>query len=91
MADFEKKQPMLDRRHFVGGALATSALAALAGCTGGNGGTTAGSGSAAAEAPTVGENYMSYYLSEPAFIDPYNGQENQGMAVIAACFNGLVT
>lgn len=91
MADFEKKQPMLDRRHFVGGALATSALAALAGCTGGNGGTTAGSGSAAAEAPTVGENYMSYYLSEPAFIDPYNGQENQGMSVIAACFNGLVT
>ena len=44
MADFEKKQPVLDRRHFVGGALAASALAALAGCT--KGGTTTG-GSAA--------------------------------------------
>ena len=47
MADFEKKQPVLDRRHFVGGALAASALAALAGCT--KGGTTTGgsTGSAA--------------------------------------------
>ena len=90
MADFEKKQPMLDRRHFVGGALATSALAALAGCTN-NGGGAAGSGSASVAAPTVGENYMTFYLNEPAYIDPYNGQENQGMAVIYACFDGLLT
>ncbi len=90
MADFNFKQPVLGRRQFVGGALATSALAALAGCTGGQSGT-AGSGSAAVEAPTVGENYMSFYLSEPAYIDPYNGQENQGMAVIHACFDSLLT
>ena len=83
----------LNRRQFVGGALAASALAALAGCTSNNGGTANGSaaGSAAVEAPTVGEGYLSYYLSEPAYIDPYNGQENQGMAVIHACFDSLLT
>lgn len=81
----------LNRRQFVGSALAASALAALAGCTS-NGGTTAGSaGSASAAAPEVGENYISFYLSEPAYIDPYNAQENQGTAVVRATFDGLVT
>ncbi|MBM6682301.1 ABC transporter substrate-binding protein [Collinsella intestinalis] len=81
----------LNRRQFVGSALAASALAALAGCTS-NGGTTAGSaGSAPAAAPEVGENYISFYLSEPAYIDPYNAQENQGTAVVRATFDGLVT
>ena len=80
----------MNRRQFVGSALAASALAALAGCTN-NGGGTGSTGSASAAAPTVGENYMTYYLSEPAYIDPYNAQENQGTAVVRACFDGLVT
>lgn len=84
MADFN-----MNRRQFVGSALAASALAALAGCTNNGGGT--GSGSASAAAPTVGDNYMNFYLSEPAYIDPYNAQENQGTAVVRACFDGLVT
>lgn len=83
-----KTQPMLNRRHFVGGALATSALAALAGCTG----TTQSAGSSSSTgASGAGEGYMNFYLSEPAYIDPYNGQENQGIAVISAIFDGLLT
>lgn len=88
MAEFLNK-PM-GRRTFVGSALAASALAALAGCSGGNG-ESSGSGDSGAAAPSVGENYMSFYLSEPAYIDPYNGQENQGMAVIHTCFDSLLT
>ena len=75
------------RRNFVKGGLAAGALTALAAC-GGNGGETTEGGEGAA--PAVTENYFSYYLSEPAYIDPYNGQENQGMAVIFACFDGLL-
>lgn len=71
------------RRNFVKGGLAASALAALAGC-GGN----AGSGD---NTEVSGENYFNYYLSEPAYIDPYNAQENQGTTVVRACFDGLVT
>lgn len=75
------------RRNFVKGGLAAGALTALAAC-GGNGGETTEGGEGAT--PAVTENYFSYYLSEPAYIDPYNGQENQGMAVIFACFDGLL-
>lgn len=78
----------ITRRNFVKGGLAAGALTALAACGGNNGGdTTEGDDSAA---PAVTENYFNYYLSEPAYIDPYNGQENQGMAVIFACFDGLL-
>lgn len=85
MADFN-----MNRRQFVGSALAASALAALAGCT--NSGTGTGStGSASVAAPSVGETYMTFYLSEPAYIDPYNAQENQGTAVVRSTFDGLVT
>ena len=76
----------ITRRNFVKGGLAAGALATLAAC-GGNGGAEGGE---TVEAPQVGENYFSYYLSEPAYIDPYNGQENQGMAVIFAAFDGLL-
>lgn len=90
MADLKINQPTLGRRQFVGGALAASALAALAGCS--NGGGQASTGSAAASgAPSVGDDYISFYLSEPAYIDPYNAQENQGTAVVRATFDGLVT
>ena len=90
MADSKFHQPVMGRRAFVGGALATSALAALAGCTG-NKGAAAGSGSAAASDVKLTDNTFSYYLSEPAFIDPYNAQENQGTAVVFSCFDGLLT
>ena len=90
MADSKFHQPVMGRRAFVGGALATSALAALAGCTGKKG-AAAGSGSAAASDIKLTDNTFSYYLSEPAFIDPYNAQENQGTAVVYACFDGLLT
>lgn len=83
MADIKFNQPVMGRRAFVGGALATSALAALAGCGGGSG---EGEG-----APAGGDNVMSFYLSEPAYIDPYNAQENQGTAVVRAMFDGLMT
>ncbi len=78
-------QPVVGRRQFVGGALAASALTALAGCGGGK--APAGSAPAAAS----DDNVMSFYLSEPAYIDPYNAQENQGTAVARAMFDGLMT
>lgn len=86
MADTKFTQPVMGRRTFVGGALATGALAALAGC--GGGGDTEGSGTTAAPA---GDNVMGFYLSEPAYIDPYNAQENQGTAIARAMFDGLMT
>ena len=88
MADFEKKQPVLDRRHFVGGALAASALAALAGCT--KGGTTAGStaGSAAAAEGAQGGT-LRYYINNPVCIEPYNLQEDQGTQVGFQLFDSL--
>lgn len=84
MADM-KKQPMLDRRHFVGGALATSALAALAGC-GQKGGGTAG-GSAATGGTTGGT--LRYYINNPTSIDPYNLMEDQGTQVGFQLFDSL--
>ena len=84
MADFEKKQPVLDRRHFVGGALAASALAALAGCT--KGGTTTG-GSAATGGAQGGT--LRYYINNPVCIEPYNLQEDQGTQVGFQLFDSL--
>lgn len=86
MADM-KKQPMLDRRHFVGGALATSALAALAGCGQKGGGTTGGSGNAAAGGTTGGT--LRYYINNPTSIDPYNLMEDQGTQVGFQLFDSL--
>jgi len=42
-----------------------------------------------ATAPVAGGR-MSFYISEPAFIDPYNGQESEGMQVINMLYDGLV-
>lgn len=81
MATPKFTQPVVGRRTFIGGTLAASALAALAGCGGGKGGSSAGGG----------DNVLSFYLSEPAYIDPYNAQENQGTAIARACFDGLMT
>lgn len=79
---------VMDRRGFIGGTLAASALAALAGCSG----QTSDTGSAdAGSASSGGENVMSVYSSEPAYIDPYNAMEVQGTMVVYACFDTLVT
>jgi len=34
---------------------------------------------------------MSFYIGEPAYIDPYNGQETEGVQVIQAVFDSLTT
>ena len=69
----------MSRRAFVGGALAAGAMSVLPAC-----GSSDSSSSSS-------ENTLSYYLSEPAYIDPYNGQENQGNTIIHAVFDGLLT
>ena len=86
MADM-KKQPMLDRRHFVGGALAASTLAVLAGCGQKGGAPAGGSGSAAAGGATGGT--LRYYINNPVSIDPYNLMEDQGTQVGFQLFDSL--
>ena len=81
--DFFNKAVM-DRRAFIGGTLAAGAMTTLAACGG-----KAASGSGASDVKLT-ENTLSFYLSEPAYIDPYNGQENQGNTVIYACFDALL-
>lgn len=34
---------------------------------------------------------LNYYLNEPAYIDPYNAQESEGVQVVQAVFDSLVT
>ena len=75
----------ITRRQFTGGALAASALAALAGCSSGGGDT--GSATVASAEGAV----LCCYLSEPAYIDPNNAQETQGSLVVHALFDPLVT
>ncbi len=87
MADFEKKQPVLDRRHFVGGALAASALAALAGCT--KGGTTTGGSTGSAATGGAQGGTLRYYINNPVCIEPYNLQEDQGTQVGFQLFDSL--
>ncbi|AEB07351.1 extracellular solute-binding protein family 5 [Coriobacterium glomerans PW2] len=86
MADFKVRQPIVGRRQFIGGTLAASALAALAACSpaGKGSGSTDGGGSSAS-------NKISYFLSDPKAIDPYNLQEDQGTQVGHCLFDPLVT
>jgi len=42
-----------------------------------------------AEKPTKG-GVFTYYIDEPAFIDPYNAQETEGVQIVANTFDGLV-
>ena len=84
MAEFLNKP--VARRTFVGGALATGVLAALAGC-GQKGGTdTAGSTSAGGSA-TGGT--LRYYINNPVCIEPFNLQEDQGTQVGFQLFDSL--
>ncbi|WP_293825843.1 ABC transporter substrate-binding protein [uncultured Parolsenella sp.] len=78
-------QPTMNRRTFVKGGLAASAMAALAACGKKGGDTSAASGSAA-ESGT-----LSYYINNPSAIDPYDLEEDQGMMVGYQLFDALTT
>ena len=83
MADIVNK-PM-GRRTFVGGALATGALAVLAGCGQKGGDTPAGSTSGGSA--TGGT--LRYYINNPVCIEPFNLQEDQGTQVGFQLFDSL--
>ena len=68
------------------GVVLVGVLVAAAGCGGGTTGTT----NAAGEKPVTGGT-INYFIVEPAFIDPVNGQESEGIQVINAVFDTLVT
>lgn len=78
-------QPTMNRRTFVKGGLAASAMAALAACGKKGGDTSAASGSAA-EGGT-----LNYYINNPSAIDPYDLEEDQGMMVGYQLFDALTT
>ncbi|MDO4806187.1 MAG: ABC transporter substrate-binding protein [Coriobacteriales bacterium] len=71
----------MNRRTFLGGSLAASALAALSAC-GGNSGSEGGSGTAAA-------SVIKFYINNPVAIDPYNTQESEGTQVEHVLFDAL--
>ena len=78
-------QPTMNRRTFVKGGLAASAMAALAAC-GKKGGDTSTASGSAAEGGT-----LNYYINNPSAIDPYDLEEDQGMMVGYQLFNALTT
>ena len=86
MAGSNFDQPMMGRRAFIGGAMAASALAALAAC-GKKGGEASGSASSGSTSSSGGT--LRYYINNPVSIDPYNGQETEGVRVIYQLFDSL--
>ncbi|MBM6756479.1 ABC transporter substrate-binding protein [Collinsella tanakaei] len=84
MAEFLNKP--VGRRTFVGGALATGVLAALAGC-GQKGGNTTATGSGEGGSATGGT--LRYYINNPVCIEPFNLQEDQGTQVGFQLFDSL--
>ena len=81
MADLKKEfhQPVMGRRAFIGGTLAASSLAVLAGCGKKGGGSDA-----------KGGTVLTYGLNNPVCIDPYNVQEDQGTTVEFQLFDTLM-
>lgn len=79
-------QPTMNRRTFVKGGLAASAMAALAACGKKGGDTTTAASGSAAEGGT-----LSYYINNPSAIDPYDLEEDQGMMVGYQLFDALTT
>ena len=93
----------LSRRAFIGGALATGAALALAGC--GEKQTSAPAASSdelsatpqsETETPAANPNSgpveggtFNFYINNPVSIDPYNVQEDQGMEVTRCLFDAL--
>ena len=72
---------MMGRRTFVAGGLATSALAALAGCGKKSDSSAGGSGTKGAT--------LKFYINDPVAIDPYNTQESEGTQVEHILFDAL--
>ena len=66
----------VSRRQFAAGTLAASALATLAGCSGGTGAGSAPSGSSSSD------KVFRCYLSEPAYIDPNKCKECGGEGIV---------
>ena len=77
---------MMNRRTFVEGSLAASALAALAGCGKKDTGT---SGAAGGEGEAAGGGILKFYINNPVAIDPYNTQESEGTQVEHILFDAL--
>ena len=73
----------MNRRTFVKGSLAASAMAALAACG------KKGSAPAASVEATGGT--LNYYINNPVAIDPYDLEEDQGMQVGYQLFDALTT
>ena len=75
------------RRGFLGSIAGLGMMSLLAGCSG-NTDTDAGS----AATGTSGETgTLTYYISNPTAIDPYNCQETMGSQVVSQLFDGLTT
>lgn len=70
----------IDRRAFVVGGLAASALTTLSGCL----------RKSDSELAAIGK-VLKCYISNPVAIDPYNTQETQGTQVVQALFDSLTT
>lgn len=77
----------MSRRTFIKGGLAAGALTALGACSGG--GSSSSTGSEGGSEVTPEGNMISYFLTNPACIEPYNCQENQGTAVESQLFDSL--
>ena len=77
--------PAMNRRTFIGGALATGAMLAMAG----RGATAALADEATANAVQGGD--LKYYLTNPVGIEPFSAEENQGVSVIYNTFDPLCT
>ena len=75
---------LMGRRAFVGGSLAASTLALLAACgkkdEGGASGSAGGSGTGGT---------LSFYVTNPVSIDPYNCQETHGAQICHQLFDSL--
>ena len=65
-----------------------TALVAVAGCTPSTPASSGGSSTTTADQPVKGGT-LSFYVGEPAYIDPYNTQESEGTQVEAALFDSL--
>ena len=65
-----------------------AALAAVTGCTPSTPASTGGSSTTSADQPVKGGT-LSFYVGEPAYIDPYNTQESEGTQVESAIFDSL--
>lgn len=76
----------MNRRTFVKGSLAASAMAALAAC----GKKSTSSDSASSSDGSTGGT-LNYYINNPTSIDPYDLEEDQGMMVGYQLFDALTT